>query len=76
LRLPTRRDYVEKIWDHAAGVLIASEAGAVVTDVAGKALDFGRGAGLSANSGVICTTRAHHRRIRHAIDALGLSKAT
>ena len=76
LRLPTRRDYVEKIWDHAAGVLIAGEAGAVVTDVTGKALDFGRGVGLSANSGVICTTRAHHPRIRHAIDALGLFKAT
>ncbi|MGH8580638.1 MAG: inositol monophosphatase family protein, partial [Gammaproteobacteria bacterium] len=31
LRLPTRSDYAEKIWDHAAGVLIASEAGMTVT---------------------------------------------
>ena len=26
LRMPTRKDYVEKIWDHAAGMLIACEA--------------------------------------------------
>ncbi|MCC6710624.1 MAG: 3'(2'),5'-bisphosphate nucleotidase [Gammaproteobacteria bacterium] len=72
LRLPTRRDYVEKIWDHAAGMIIAEEAGAVVTDVLGKPLDFSRGAGLSANRGVICATRAFHGRIRQAINALEL----
>ncbi|MGQ0592057.1 MAG: inositol monophosphatase family protein, partial [Gammaproteobacteria bacterium] len=27
LRLPTRADYVENIWDHAAGMLVAAEAG-------------------------------------------------
>jgi 3'(2'), 5'-bisphosphate nucleotidase len=72
LRLPTRRDYVEKIWDHAAGMIIAEEAGAVVTDVLGKPLDFSKGAGLAANRGVICATRAFHGRIRQAISALGL----
>lgn len=72
LRLPTRRDYVEKIWDHAAGMIIAEEAGAIVTDVLGKPLDFSRGAGLSANRGVICASRAFHGRIRQAISTLGL----
>ena len=33
LRLPTRADYREKIWDHAAGALIVAEAGGVVTDI-------------------------------------------
>ena len=37
LRLPTRADYREKIWDHAAGALIVAEAGGVVTDIYGPA---------------------------------------
>ena len=36
LRLPTRADYREKIWDHAAGALIVAEAGGVVTDIHGR----------------------------------------
>src|SRR5690606_21686805 len=38
LRLPTSKSYVEKIWDHAAGMLIATEAGAVVSDITGSPL--------------------------------------
>ena len=72
LRLPTRRDYVEKIWDHAAGMIIAEEAGAVVTDVLGLPLDFSKGTGLAANRGVICAARAYHGPIRRAIVSLGL----
>ena len=53
LRLPTRNDYREKIWDHAAGMLIAVEAGAVVTDVRGLPLDFTHGSQLEGNRGVI-----------------------
>ncbi|MBI1303103.1 MAG: 3'(2'),5'-bisphosphate nucleotidase [Phycisphaera sp.] len=53
LRLPTRPDYREKIWDHAAGALVASEAGAKVVDTEGFPLDFGRGRELSANKGVV-----------------------
>jgi hypothetical protein len=33
----------EKIWDHAAGVVIIEEAGGVVTDGMGRKLDFGLG---------------------------------
>ena len=72
LRLPTRRDYVEKIWDHAAGMIIAEEASAIVTDVLGRPLDFSKGTGLSANRGVLCASRAFHGRIRQAIASLGL----
>lgn len=51
MRLPVKADYREKIWDHAAGALVAAEAGARVCDVDGKPLDFGRGRELSANRG-------------------------
>ena len=40
---PEKPDYVEKIWDHAAGALIVEEAGGTVTDVGGRLLDFSRG---------------------------------
>lgn len=70
LRLPTRSDYVEKIWDHAAGALIAAEAGALVTDIDGRVLDFSRGTGLSANRGVVCAAPAVHPRLLEAIAAL------
>ena len=52
MRLPVKADYREKIWDHAAGALVAAEAGARVCDVDGKPLDFGHGRELIANRGV------------------------
>ena len=73
LRLPTRAGYVEKIWDHAAGMLVAEEAGATVTDITGSPLDFSHGATLAANRGVVCTAAAIHGRIIEAIDALGIA---
>lgn len=60
LRLPVRKDYQEKIWDHAAGAVIVSEAGGVVSDVAGGGLDFGRGRTLSANKGVVAAPSGVH----------------
>jgi len=75
LRMPTSGSYVEKIWDHAAGSLIAAEAGAVVSDIAGRPLDFAHGCTLSANRGVICAAAGLHERIIGAIDDLGLAVA-
>ncbi len=72
LRLPTKAEYREKIWDHAAGSLIATEAGAVVTDITGSPLDFSRGAALEDNRGVICAAAAWHERIIAAIERLGI----
>jgi 3'(2'), 5'-bisphosphate nucleotidase len=60
LRMPPSPDYVEWIWDHAAGSLIATEAGCRVTDLAGQPLDFGRGRRLHANCGVLCATPEWH----------------
>ncbi len=73
LRLPTHAGYVEKIWDHAAGKLIAEQAGAVVTDVYGNALDFSTGATLQSNKGVICTAASIHADIIAAISSLGIA---
>ncbi len=72
LRLPTRPGYVEKIWDHAAGKIVAEEAGVRVSDVHGRPLDFSHGAGLSANRGVVCAAAAFHPRLLEAIETLGL----
>ncbi len=67
LRLPTQQGYQEKIWDHAAGMLIAQEAGLIVTDIHGRPLDFSRGMTLSANQGVICAAPELHSQIIQAI---------
>jgi 3'(2'), 5'-bisphosphate nucleotidase len=67
LRLPTRKDYVERIWDHAAGLVVAREAGAQVTDVDGRELEFGLGRGLEKNRGVIVAHPAVHARFVTAV---------
>ena len=74
LRLPTSKSYVEKIWDHAAGLCIATEAGAIVSDVSGKPLDFTQGTRLENNRGVICAIDGLHQRIIAAIDDLAIAK--
>ena len=71
LRLPTRADYQEKIWDHAAGVIVVEEAGGKVTDVAGKPLDFTHGPTLAANKGVVATNGRFHERVIESIGAAG-----
>ncbi len=69
MRLPTRKGYVERIWDHAAGALVASEAGCFVTDIHGRALDFSKGRGLEANTGILCAPAAAHGALLGAIEA-------
>ncbi len=75
LRMPTKKGYVERIWDHAAGSLIATEAGCAVTDIHNQLLDFGHGRGLDRNKGVICATMSDHARVISAIEELGLAPA-
>lgn len=67
LRLPTRKDYREKIWDHAAGMIVVEEAGGRVTDVRGHELDFGHGRQLENNAGVIATSGAIHDSVLEAV---------
>jgi len=70
LRLPTRADYQERIWDHAAGMIVASEAGAKVSDIDGKPLDFGCGTSLARNRGVICTHPDLHAGIIETLQSM------
>ncbi len=73
LRLPTRADYREKIWDHAAGALIVAEAGGVVTDIHGRPLEFRHGSELTANRGVVVSNGLLHERIIESLQALGIA---
>jgi 3'(2'), 5'-bisphosphate nucleotidase len=70
LRLPTRADYREKIWDHAAGKFVVEQAGGVVTDVTGAPLDFSHGSTLRANRGVVATDGRFHDRVIEAVRAV------
>ncbi|XP_052189357.1 SAL1 phosphatase-like [Diospyros lotus] len=54
LRFP-HKGYREKIWDHAAGAVVVTEAGGVVTDAAGNPLDFSKGRYLDLDTGIVVT---------------------
>ncbi|KAL2610590.1 hypothetical protein R1flu_029163 [Riccia fluitans] len=54
LRFP-HAGYREKIWDHAAGSIVITEAGGEVFDAAGKALDFSKGRFLDLEHGIVAT---------------------
>lgn len=60
-------DYRECIWDHAAGALVATEAGAVVTDARGRPMDFAEGRRLVGGTGVLCAVPGLHERILSSI---------
>jgi 3'(2'), 5'-bisphosphate nucleotidase len=70
LRLPTRADYQEKIWDHAAGKFVVEQAGGRVTDVTGTPLDFSHGAFLSQNRGVVATDGRFHDEVIAAVQTV------
>jgi len=67
LRMPTRKDYREKIWDHAAGKLVVEAAGGKVTDIDGRPLDFRHGRTLDANRGIVATCGSIHEDVLTAI---------
>ncbi|KAK6259131.1 hypothetical protein SCA6_013605 [Theobroma cacao] len=56
MRLP-HKGYREKIWDHAAGCIVVTEAGGVVMDAAGNPLDFSKGKFLDLDTGIIVTNQ-------------------
>jgi 3'(2'), 5'-bisphosphate nucleotidase len=74
LRLPRDGEYKEKIWDHAGGVLVVTEAGGCVTDIQGRPLDFTRGYRLEDNLGVIVTNGPVHEPVIRTIDELGIGR--
>ena len=73
LRLPRKRDYREKAWDHAAGSIIIEEAGGRVSDLGGAPLDFSQGRHLGRHHGIVATNGHIHDEVLHACrEVLGL----
>ena len=64
---PATPDYRECIWDHAAGLIVVEEAGGVVTDVDGRALDFSQGRRMTTNRGILATNGKLHPQLLECI---------
>lgn len=67
LRPRSKPSWRDNVWDHAAGVAIAREAGGRATDQDGARLDFSCAQRLENNRGVLTTNSALHDSI---VDAL------
>jgi 3'(2'), 5'-bisphosphate nucleotidase len=67
LRVTPDPSYHEKVWDHAAGYMIVTEAGGRVTDLDGKPLDFSQGSRLSENHGLVVSNRYLHDTVLDAV---------
>lgn len=70
IRQSKEQGYAERVWDHAAGALIAEEAGGRVTDLDGKPLDFSTGERMTRNRGVLATAGPPHEALLAAVQAL------
>ena len=70
LRVPSPAEpgYKENIWDHAAGSIIAEEAGGRVTDVMGRPLDFSSGIKMEKNRGILVTNGILHEAVLKALE--------
>ena len=72
LRVPSssKPGYKEKVWDHAAGSIIAEEAGGKVTDILGRALDFSSGIRMEENHGILASNGSLHEIVLETLQAL------
>ncbi len=70
LRVPSSAEpgYKENIWDHAAGSVIAEEAGGRVTDVTGRPLDFSSGVKMQKNHGILVSNGILHEAVLRALE--------
>jgi len=70
LRIPSSSEpgYKENIWDHAAGSIIAEEAGGRVTDALGNPLDFLCGIRMEKNHGIVVTNGFLHNEVLKALE--------
>jgi 3'(2'), 5'-bisphosphate nucleotidase len=70
LRVPSSAEpgYTENIWDHAAGSIIAEEAGGRVTDISGRPLDFSSGIKMEKNRGVLVSNGILHEVVLKALE--------
>jgi HAL2 family 3'(2'),5'-bisphosphate nucleotidase len=72
VRLP-QKGYKEKVWDHAPGALLITEAGGKITDARGRDLDFSRGSTLENNEGIIAAMdpKVHAIAVSAAAERMG-----
>ncbi|KZP07041.1 3(2),5-bisphosphate nucleotidase HAL2 [Athelia psychrophila] len=71
LRMPTGAGYREKIWDHAPGSLLVTEAGGAISDSRGQPLDFGLGRDLGENFGVVAAGKSVQADVLAAVKKAG-----
>jgi 3'(2'), 5'-bisphosphate nucleotidase len=64
---PSEPGYKENIWDHAAGSIIAEEAGGKVTDTLGNPLDFSSEIKMTKNHGILVTNGVLHDVVLKAL---------
>lgn len=70
LRLSLSKSYTEKVWDHAAGMVVTEEAGGRVTDVWGRPLDLTCGRQFDRNRGIVASNGQIHEAVLAAIRAM------
>ena len=70
LRIPSSSEpgYKENIWDHAAGSIIAEEAGGRVTDALGHPLNFLCGIKMEKNYGIVVSNGILHNDVLKALE--------
>ncbi len=68
-RVARRGSAPEQAWDHAAGMLVASEAGARTSDVFGQDIEFGPDGTMSRSTGTLACGAELHAGIVDAVSA-------
>lgn len=72
VRVPAKQKKKVFIWDHAGAQLIFTEAGGKITDLNGKAIDFGAGREICNNDGMmIAREGVHQDLLAKVIDIIG-----
>jgi 3'(2'), 5'-bisphosphate nucleotidase len=74
VRIPRTKDRFTCVWDHAGGHLLFTEAGGVIRDFDGGAIDFAQGRHIKGerNYGMIAARPAHLEAVESAVrDVLG-----
>jgi 3'(2'), 5'-bisphosphate nucleotidase len=71
LRIVPEPDFREKLWDHAAGCVIVTEAGGRMTDIHGQPINWATGTRMVNNRGVLVSNRFLHDMLLEAIAKTG-----
>ncbi len=74
LRVVPEPNFREKLWDHAAGYVIVTEAGGRMTDIYGDPIDWTAGTRMINNRGVVVSNRFLHNAVLEAIATTATGK--